>query len=187
MRMILNDKEETAQRHPRFRRPSRALRPSARMKSFFRKVGATHPWEPEIRRVDGPRHRHLLEPFRMHTRGSGCGQADRQDHRENSRHGGLCRALNRRGRPCERNTDTTKDERKQMNKKTNPARGRALPALSMSLLLASMAMTACSTVPPQQRQEDIRACARLGLPAGSKENINCMILQQHNRERNVYR
>lgn len=129
----------------------------------------------------------FLQPFRMHARGSGCGQADRQDHRENSRHGGLCRALNRRGRPCKRNTDTTKDERKQMNKKTNPARGRALPALSMSLLLASMAMTACSTVPPQQRQEDIRACARLGLPAGSKENINCMILQQHNRERNVYR
>lgn len=73
-----------------------------------------------------------------------------------------------------------------MNNKTNATRGRALPALGMTLLLAGAALTACSTVPPQQRQEDIRACARLGLPAGSKENINCMILQQHNRERNGY-
>lgn len=73
-----------------------------------------------------------------------------------------------------------------MNKKTNSTRRRALPTFSMALLLAGSALTACSTVPPQQRHEDIRACARLGLPAGSKENINCMILQQHNREKNGY-
>lgn len=59
-----------------------------------------------------------------------------------------------------------------------------MAALSMVVVATAIALSGCSNTSREQKREDIKTCAKLGLPYGSQDNYNCAMREELKRDRN---
>lgn len=58
---------------------------------------------------------------------------------------------------------------------------RSLILLMVFAFITIFALAGCASAQQQQRQQDIKTCAKLGLPYGSQDNFLCVLRQQRQR------